>query len=259
MKDKCVKLLQKLTKKQYILFTDRGNTSIKLALELMKSLKKKKSLIQDQGGWLTYNDFSKKLGFDVVKLNTDYGLINLKFFSIPENCFFLINSMPAYAFYEDVKRIAKMKKMLINDISGSIGTKYAKYGNIIVGSFGKWKTIDSGGGIIATNNYDFFKYFENSLQKKPDINFENLHKQLKEINTKTKKMFKTNKQIKKDLKDFDIIHKKQKGFNVIVKYEDNERKKKIIDYCNNNNYPFTECPRYIRVNEKAISIEVKRL
>ena len=60
-KEKCIGLLQKLIKKQYILFTDRGNTSIKLALELMKVLKKKKNLIQDQGGWLTYKDFSKEL------------------------------------------------------------------------------------------------------------------------------------------------------------------------------------------------------
>ena len=36
-------------------------------------------------------------------------------------------------------------------------------------------------------------------------------------------------------------------------------KQRIIDYCNENNLEFTECPRYIRINEPAISIEVKRL
>ena len=258
-KEKCIGLLQKLIKKQYILFTDRGNTSIRLALELMKVLKKKKNLIQDQGGWLTYKDFSKELGLEAVELETDYGLLNLKLFSIPDNSFFLINSMPAYAFYEDMKKIFKLKKMLINDISGSIGTKYAKYGNIVVCSFGKWKTINCGGGLIATNNYDFFKYFENSLATEANINFEELYQQLDNISTTIKKKIKINKKIKKDLKDMEIIHKKQKGFNVIVKYKDDEEKGKIINYCNENKYPFVECPKYIRVNEKAISIEVKRL
>ena len=57
----------------------------------------------------------------------------------------------------------------------------------------------------------------------------------------------------------DIIHKKNKGFNVIVKYKSDDGKKKIIEYCNEKKIPFLECPKYIRVNEKAISIEVKRL
>ena len=33
----------------------------------------------------------------------------------------------------------------------------------------------------------------------------------------------------------------------------------LIQYCKDNSYEYTECPRYIRVNCKAISIEVKRI
>ena len=38
-----------------------------------------------------------------------------------------------------------------------------------------------------------------------------------------------------------------------------EEKGKIIKYCEENNLQYTICPRYIRVNCDAISIEVKRI
>ena len=59
------------------------------------------------------------------------------------------------------------------------------------------------------------------------------------------------------LKDFDIIQ--SNGINVIVKFNNAEEKLKLIDYCKLYGYEFTLCPRYIRVLEDAISIEVKRL
>ena len=37
------------------------------------------------------------------------------------------------------------------------------------------------------------------------------------------------------------------------------QKESIINYCVKNKLPYTECPRYIRLNEKAISIEIKRM
>ena len=68
-----------------------------------------------------------------------------------------------------------------------------------------------------------------------------------------------NKKIKNDLKEFDVIHRESKGINVIVKFKDDEEKEKIINCCKTNSYEYTVCPRYIRVNENAVSIEVKRL
>ena len=67
------------------------------------------------------------------------------------------------------------------------------------------------------------------------------------------------KKILEDLQSFEIIHKKNQGINVIIKFDDDEVKQRIIDYCKENNLEFTECPRYIRIKEPAISIEVKRL
>ena len=72
-------------------------------------------------------------------------------------------------------------------------------------------------------------------------------------------MLEKRKKIVNDLKDFTIIHKNDLGFVVVVKFATDEEKEKIINYCNKESLPWTECPRYIRLNKKAISIEVKRL
>jgi hypothetical protein len=37
------------------------------------------------------------------------------------------------------------------------------------------------------------------------------------------------------------------------------KSKEAVEYCERHNYPYTECPRYIRMNDEGISIEVKRL
>lgn len=63
----------------------------------------------------------------------------------------------------------------------------------------------------------------------------------------------------RDLKEYDIAYPQEAGFVVAVKYKDEEEKSKIIYYCTQNSLPFTECPRYIRLNQPAISIEVKQL
>ncbi|MBI4141867.1 hypothetical protein HY484_03010, partial [Candidatus Woesearchaeota archaeon] len=43
-----------------------------------------------------------------------------------------------------------------------------------------------------------------------------------------------------------------------VKFNNEQEKQQLIDYCNKNKYEYTLCPRYIRVMDNAISIEVKK-
>ncbi len=60
--------------------------------------------------------------------------------------------------------------------------------------------------------------------------------------------------VKKDLKGNEILHKESEGMNVVVKYTP-----QVLTYCVKNRFPYILCPNYIRVNEKAISIELKEL
>ena len=62
-----------------------------------------------------------------------------------------------------------------------------------------------------------------------------------------------------DLAGFNLVHRNDLGFVVVVKFNDEAEKEKIIKYCTQEKLPWTEGPRYIRLNEKAISIELKQL
>ncbi|MDP2907652.1 MAG: hypothetical protein Q8O03_06940, partial [Nanoarchaeota archaeon] len=68
------------------------------------------------------------------------------------------------------------------------------------------------------------------------------------------KLLKLQAKVKKELKGVEIFHKDKRGLNVVTEYSE-----KVLDYCNKKKYEYVLCPTYARVNEKAISIELKRL
>src|SRR3989344_5450463 len=264
MKQKCIDILKRLTGKKHIYFTDRGNTSLLLALKLAKELGKKKIFTQDQGGWLTYEQYIKEQGFEMVSLESDYGLVKLADLEkkAAEDSALLINSMPGYfCLQENMAEIHKLfrkkKALLINDVSGSIGTDAAKHGDVIVGSFGRWKPVNAeyGGFIAADEHADFFS--GNKVEVK-DF-FKELYEKLSGLHKRLKEFEKNSGKIKHELRDYDIIHREKKGINVIVKMHGPEEEAEIIDYCKYRGYDTTLCPRYIRVLDDAISIEIKRL
>ncbi len=258
-KEIIIEMLQNLTNKKFIFLTESGDHAI---FEVLKSLKNKINtvLIQDQGGWLTYKDYSKKEGFDVAELKTDYGIIDLNDLqaNAKDTSVLLVNSLTGYCAQQPMKEIyeiCKTKKcLLINDVSGSIGTENAKIGNIIIGSFGKDKPINLHyGGFIATDKEETF---ETTFDEKK---IKDLQKELEKLPKRLQMLNETHKKIKNDLSAHEIIHKDKQGINTIVKFNNEKEKQDIINYCTKNNYEWTLCPRYIRVNENAISIEVKRL
>ncbi len=265
-KTNSVKLLKKYTGKKHIFFTDRGNTSIKLALKLAKDLGKKKAFIQDQGGWITYEQFLKKLKFDYEFLQTDYGIVPLKELEavLDEDSVLLINSMPAYfALQEDMDKIEKVckkkKAFLINDVSGSIGLEQGKHGDIVLGSFGKWKPLELNyGGFLAFDG-DYEEFFKKNSDKKLKNFYNDLQKRLKELPKRIKGMKEKAEKVKEQLQRFGVVHNEKIGYNVIVRFDGPEAKLKIVEFCKLYGYEFTLCPRYIRVMDDAISIELKRL
>ncbi len=259
-----LKKLEELTGKKHIQLTERGNKSIKLVLDLANQLEKTTVLIPDQGGWMTYKKYPKKFNLEIKEIKTDQGLLDLKDLQkkADKNSILLTCSMPGYFALDNIKKIKeicdKNKCLLINDASGSIGTDAAKTGHLVFASFGKWKPVNlKYGGFIATDDDEFYEKFDASYFE--ETMYDDLKKKFEELPKRLKKFKKTRKQILEDLQSFNIIHKDKEGINVIVKFDDDEVKQRIIDYCKENKLEYTECPRYIRVNEPAVSIEVKRL
>ena len=263
MIDEIKKKLSALTGKDKIILTRRGNKALKFTLKALAG--QKKVLIQDQGGWITYPQYAKELGFELAELKTDYGLIDLDELKkvIDCDCILLVNSMPGYFAYENMKKIAEIAQhanaVLVNDVSGSIGTGNAKFGDIIFGSFGRWKPVSVGyGGFIALD-----KGYANTIFKEMQSVFDEkfapkLLERLEKLDETSEKFKSAAKKIKKDLNDLEIIHPDAEGFNVVVKFKDEGEKEKILKYCEQNDYEYTLCPRYIRVNDEAVCIEVKR-
>lgn len=257
--------LCELVNKKYVVFTSRGNASIKLILEILKMGKKySKVLIQDQGGWLTYPQFIDKLKFEKIELKTEYGIVHAKDLEQFKDSIILLNSMPAYAFSLDMEHISEICKknnlFLINDTSGSIGTEDATYGDVIFGSFGEEKPIEIGeGGFIATNHEWLYKELcELNLYKPSEEFLDKLDKKIDLLDDRLAFFDIIRYQVLNDLSAFNIIHPNERGINVIVKYDNELELNDILLYLKENNLEHTMCPRYIRVNCKAVSIEIKR-
>ncbi len=259
--------LKKLTGKKHIFFTDRGNTSIKLALKLAKDLNKKRAYIQDQGGWITYEQYLKELKFEYYLLDTNYGLLSLDYLKkkIEPDSVLLINSMPGYfCLLDNIKEIHEFCKekscILINDVSGSIGKDAAKHGEIIIGSFGRWKPINlEYGGFIGYDNKDYTEFLKKTNKREVKDFSKELDQKLAGLNKRLSRFKKITKKVKQDLYNFDIIHKDKEGINIIARYNSPKQRLDLENYCKLNSYEFTLCPRYIRVNVPAVSVEIKRL
>ena len=269
MKNKVLGLLKDYTCKSQVHIVDRGNTAILAGFMVAKALNNKRYvLIQDQGGWLWYEKLAKKAGLEVKRLKTVDGVIK-DLTELDDDVCCVIYAQPSgYCLKQDsgyIFRAAKKKGVIvIMDCSGSVGNKLCngRAADFIVGSFSKWKPVDMGrGGFIA---YDALDSAEARLVMKKIIQsvewgegyYAELLRKLQNISSRYQAFNKTCQKITADLSGFEVLY--DEGIVVIVKYKNDEEKNKIIKYCELNAYEYTECPREIRVNSKAISIEVKR-
>ena len=271
MEEQVIQKLRELTGHKQVRLTDRGNSAIFIALQIAKQAGKTKLLIPDQGGWLTYRDYPKKFGLELEEIKTDYGVINLKDLKqkADKNSVLILAGLAGYLAEQPLQQISEICRavscLFIEDASGSIGNKKlckGEFSDIIIGSFGRWKPVNlEYGGFISTNNKNFLENSSDLFEGKEfdELRLEELDKKLDEINQRTEFLRKTCEKVKQELSDFEIVHKDQPGIVVVVKFSNEETKQKIIKYCEQNDYDYTECPRYIRINEDAISIEIKRL
>lgn len=251
--------LRHIIKKKHIFLVDRGNSAIKIALKTAKEMRYSKILIPDQGGWLTYRQFPKKLGFETEEIKTNCGLIDANSLSRMDGVL-LYQSLAGYFAEQDVKDIRKkFNGLIILDVC-NLSRKTNLDADILIGSFGKAKVVDLGyGGFIATDKDEIAEKIDVSGCEFADIYRERLVDKLLLAKKRLKYLYHKSKKAKKELKKFNVVHKDKRGINVIVKFKNSEEKEKIIDYCNKKEYEYTLCPRYIRVNEDAVSIELKRL
>ena len=257
--------LSVLSNKKYIFFTSRCNESIRIATALLAAQDRKFVLYQDEGGWLTYKKYIEAAGLEPVQLITQDGLVYEKELErYDHDGVLLINSLAGYVAMHDMPSMYGKAQasdiVVVNDVSGSIGSEEARIGDIIVGSFGKAKPVNVGkGGFIATDNEEYYNWIKEHEEEFIDFNFALLEEKLNNLHKRIEFLKNTAALIKNDLFDMDIVHPDHEGLNVIVRFSNDEEREKIIAYCKEHDYEYTICPREIRINDDAVSIEVKRL
>ncbi len=262
MKEKIFSIISRLSKKKHCFLTKRGNRSILYSLKLAKDLNKNTVLIPDQGGWITYRQFAEKLKLDVKELKTDHGVIDLDDLKEKaDNRSAIIFTDLAGYFAEqpldDIYKICSRSSCLTIIDNTTISDEKEKPCDIMIGSFGKGKVVDAGfGGFIAVDDEEQAELLKDIVEDPQfdEKQLEELKQKLLDSEQRLKKLFDIHDKVIKELSSFDIIHKDKKGINVIIKGD----RDKIIEYCKNNGYEYELCPRYIRVLDDAVSIEIKR-
>lgn len=268
-KDKVLAALQKLTGHGYVELTLRGDAAITAALSIVP--KDKVVLIPEEGGWLSYPRIPAKLGLKVVEVKCDQATINvadlqkkLQQFSVGA---LLYQNPGGYFAEQPMKEIFTLcnnyESLVIMDVSGSVGTALCdgSYADILVGSFGEWKLVEAkAGGFLSCQHKTRFGKIKKNIQALDDEEtIKVISKQIQGLKSRISFLTEKRQKIIRDLQQFSIVHPQDLGFVVVVKYKDAKEKENLINYCADNNLSWTECPRYIRLNQPAISIEVKRL
>ena len=230
-------LIKQQTKKTHVCITDRGNTAIDLALQLLP--KDATILIPDQGGWIHFTKGPKKLNLKTQILKTNYGIIN------PKDCTgaqaILYTAYAGYFAKQDTKAIYKACKnnniTVILDISGAYSDEDL-HADIFVASCKKLINHDKG-GFIATNQ---------SLPQ--SIEIKGLKEKLQTAPGRLQELLKKQKQIKEDLKHLKIYHKEKTGTAVAIEYS-----KEAETYAKEHNLKTIRCPKDIKIKADALILQ----
>ena len=267
VKEQVILKLKGLTNYKYVELLTKGNAAIWSALQLAKG----EVLIPEEGGWLTYPTYPKKLnlGLEEVKcLDAVLDLTDLRKKVKTADLLLYANpggyhaEQPMLEIYDICQRNGCL---VVLDVAGGIGTKLCdgKYADIIIGSFGRWKPVNAQvGGFVATNNSDLFERMKPSFKLLDGKeNYQAILGKLDYLDQRIDYLLGRRDKVIEELTNLNlkIFNKDHLGFVVVVGYEKEQEKERIINYCNNSELEYTECPRYIRLNKKAISIEIKRL
>lgn len=268
----CKKALKELTNKKELYFTLRCNKSIELAFQIAVPVLKqeqKNLLIQKEGGWITYQNYAKKYKLNLIRLDNYNGQKIADLLKTQNNNqgILIMHSLPGYSYIEDMQKISRQCKkndiLLINDCCGSIGTSAGTFGDLVLCSFGNAKPLSAGGGgFIAADSFtnqekELLKGAEKEATEK--INFDILWETINSLQERLSRWKNKKKEIETKLikHKFEILNKGE-GINILVPFDNEDEKERLIKFCKEEKLEYVECPRYIRTLNKALSIEIKR-
>jgi len=265
MREAVFRKLVELTNHQRVALTSRGNSSIFIALNILKNLKKKEGriLIPDQGIYSGFKNYLRLLGFNFIEIETNKGIINPA--SLVEKTkdakALVLSSLAGFYAEQPISEISKVCKanncFLVNDVTGVIGDNElcnGSHADILLGSFNSGSISLDYGGFISVRDRLLLEPVADiiALFKVYPEFYNSLYHKLNSCKRKLEFLYNQSAMVKKDLDEFNLFHRSMRGINLVV-----EKHPSVIEYCHDKGYPYVICPHYERVNEKAISIELK--
>ena len=266
-------IVAETTGHEYSKIVGSGNSAI---LAVMSNFKEK-VMAPDQGGWSGFRKMADFKGIVTVEVPTDKGIIDpdvlddyIKAQS-PEALF--ITSFAGYMAEQPIKELYEVCDdngvLLVEDASGSIGDPEKRLANgnhahVIIASTGTPKTVNVGsGGFITTddkNLLDNSNYILKSLKADP-VTCAGIAEEMKNASEIVSSTMKSCEILKEKLKELKIYHRNKRGINVCISNDNpkkagyNLRQSLKVD----GGGIVTVCPRYDRIKEKAVCIELKNL
>jgi len=92
LKELCIKKLCDITDKKNIIFMDKCRQAVELIIRFAQAQNFNDLIIQEEGGWYTYEKSALSIGFNVVKANVAEGVIKEDVFPRINNSLIIINT-----------------------------------------------------------------------------------------------------------------------------------------------------------------------
>ena len=257
-----------LTGHKYSKIVNSGNSAIFAVMSRFKG----KIMVPDQGAWSGFSKIAKFLGLETIHLPTDLGLIDPEILSIelkkerPKALF--LTSFAGYTAEQPINKIHRICRtedvILVEDASGALGDEKGrlangKHSDIIVASTGSPKIVNVGnGGIISTNQKEILDTSPKFLEADP-ITCVGITQEIKNAPSILSRTVSACNYLKKELDD--IFHKDKRGVNVILKTKHPKILARELRSSLNiqNGGMISKCPRYDRIMEKGVALEIKNL
>jgi hypothetical protein len=257
-----------LTNHKYSKIVNSGNSAIFTVMNNFQG----KIMVPDQGGWSGFIKIAEYLGFELVYLPTDSGLIDPKqlidVFIKEEPEALFITSFAGYTAEQPLKEIYEVCDeegvVLVEDASGALGDETGrlangKHSHIIVASTGSPKIVNVGsGGFISTNLECVFETPLKFLQA-DHITCAGISQEIKHAPSTLAKTISSSSYLKAELED--VFHEDKRGINVICKADNpNKLAKELRTAIKvHDGGMISKCPRYDRILENAVALEIKNL
>lgn len=257
-----------LTHHKYSRIVNSGNSAI---FAVMSNFQRK-IIVPDQGGWSGTVKIAEHLGLDITYLPTNRGLINPDLLKDvlekekPEALF--LTSFAGYTAEQPLKEIYNVcdeeEVLLVEDASGALGDlegrlANGKHSHIIVASTGSPKIVNVGsGGFISTDQKEVLETPLKFLQAN-HITCAGISKELKHAPSVLSKTISACSYLKEGLED--VFHEDRRGINVIYRADNPNKFSRELRAAIkvHGGGMISKCPRYDRILEDAVALEIKNL